>query len=129
MKKLMLVLGIGLALTVTDFAVFSTCAVAQQKMEPQSLLGEWAGEYSLSGARGAAYLTVKKVDGNTIYGSVVVMAQTTAFNGDNEGTLEGSTIKWNKNGNWGEFSVNGRDMTGTILTQYGRTELKLKKAK
>ncbi len=109
--------------------LFSTYAAAQQKVEPQSMVGEWVGEYSLSGTRGAVYMTVKKVDGNTIYASVEVMAQTTAFNGDNEGTLEGNTITWNKSNTWSAFTVsaNGREMSGAILAQYGRTELKLKK--
>jgi hypothetical protein len=131
MKKTILVLSIILALVITAFAVFSTCAVAQQKVEPQSLVGDWVGEYSLGGTRGAVYMTVKKVDGNTIYASVLVMAQTTAFNGDNEGTLEGSTITWNKSNTWSAFAVspNSREMSGAILAQYGRTELKLKKTK
>jgi hypothetical protein len=112
--------------------VFATCVVAQPKIDPQSLIGESQGGYSQSGYRGSIYLTLKKVDGNTVYGVAEITAPTSAatryLSGDNEGTLDGNVIKWHKLASWGEFTVNGKEMVGTIMAP-SRADVTLRKTK
>ena len=101
-------------------------------LDPQSLIGEWQGTWSLASSRGTTgnyYITIKKVEGEKVYGRSERPAagRTPEFNWNFVGTLAGNVVTVKASDLAMELNVNGTSMTGWSLARGNRYDLNLTK--
>jgi len=114
---------------VLAFVVHEVCAV---DLEPQALLGEWQGTWSMASSRGSTgnyYITINKVEGNKVYGRSERPA--TSKSGESNwnfvGTLAENVVTVKTADLAMELTVNGKNMTGWSLIRGNRFDLSLAK--
>src|SRR5215813_5590514 len=101
---------------VTGFTLQSALA---QTVDPQSLVGQWAGTWAMAnepGVQGTHNMTISKVGGNQVYGHVDRIgfgrAVATAHF-DFVGTLDGDRLTFAGPAHTVELTVSGTNMRGT----------------
>ena len=99
-------------------------ARAQAPLDPQTLVGEWAGEWNWKNNvkhHGPYSLTIEKVQGNTVFGR--------GDRGGGEfsvrGKLEGNRLTFGRT----ELVVDGTEMRGTLEGERAPQDIKLNKRK
>jgi hypothetical protein len=114
---------------VLAFVVHEVCAA---DLEPQALLGEWQGTWSMASSRGSTgnyYITINKVEGNKVYGRSERPA--TSKSGESNwnfvGTLAENVVTVKTADLAMELTVNGKNMTGWSLIRGNRFDLSLAK--
>ena len=97
--------------------IFVTCSLAfaqQPTLDPQSLVGNWAGTWKFNQARGDYYLTVSRIENGTYYGSAKYTGTQSNAPQEIVGKLEGDVFKYSTNtGGTVVLKVDGDKMTGT----------------
>ena len=106
--------------------------VRGEDFDPQSLIGEWQGTWSLMAQRGVTgnyYITIKKVDGEKVYGRSERPAttRTAESNWGFVGTLAGNVLTVKNADFIMELTVNGKTMAGWALIRGNRNEVSLTK--
>jgi hypothetical protein len=86
-------------------------------MDPQWLVGEWAGQHSArsDNQRDVIYLTIERVEGSQVFGSMEIYGHHGIGHRTRQirGTLQGNDLTI---GQAFHFKVYGRRMTGTAPT-------------
>ena len=84
-------------------------------MDPQWLVGEWEGQHFARSdhQRNVIYLTIARVEGNDVFGSMEVYHRGGHHVHKVRGTLQGNDLT---SGQAFHFKVYGRRMTGTAPT-------------
>jgi hypothetical protein len=106
-----IVLGIGLFLGLTPHPA------SPQAIDPQSLIGEWAGTWhgkspEMASARGSYILTIEKIDGAKVTCRVYFSHARGEFRGQPPARLEGNRLRWG--GPLAtELTIEGNTMRGT----------------
>ncbi len=97
-------------------AMFALGAPARSQSptpDPQTLLGEWWGDWNIATSSGRYYLTITRVEGQKVYGRVEVTGSRVAPY-DIEGTLEGKTLRYSSTDKQvtTELDIDGDRMSG-----------------
>jgi hypothetical protein len=123
----------ALVIALTIAAVFANLvapALAQAPVDPQSLVGEWSGQWQWkSNAKhtGPYFLTIEKVEGNNVFGNGQIRGSTnTEFKF--RGKLEGNRLTFGGSPNT-DLVIDGTEMSGSVSGGRNPLELKLNKRK
>ena len=90
-----------------------------QTVDPQSLVGQWAGTWAMTnepGIQGTHNMTISKVDGNQVFGHVDrigVGRAVATVHFDFVGTLDGDRLTFAGPAHTVELTISGTDMRGT----------------
>jgi hypothetical protein len=111
---------------------FGVREVRAADLDPQSLLGEWQGTWSMAASRGTTgnyYITINKVEGDKVYGRSERPAsgKSGESNWNFVGTLTGNVLTVKTPDLAMELTVNGKSMTGWSLVRGNRFDLNLAK--
>jgi hypothetical protein len=100
--------------SVVASAALAVSAWSQAPLDPQSLVGEWSGSWMnkrLQGANGQYHLTIEQVQGDKVYGQVVMSGrETVQFK--LVGTLAGNRLTFGSV-NPTELLIEGNQMKGS----------------
>ena len=109
-------------IVLAGFAVVAAFTLPQaraQTVDPQSLVGQWAGTWAMAnepGVQGTHNMTISKVEGNQVYGHVDRIgfgrAVATAHF-DFIGTLDGDRLTFTGPAHTVELTISGTNMRGT----------------
>ena len=120
----------ALAAVVCAVSIFGPTAPApaQAPFDPQSLVGEWAGQWARKDRpgeiNGPYYLKIEKVDGTKVSGQTDSRLAKVRWTG----VLEGDHLTFNAPvGVTTELSTDGKAMTGSIRSKRGVYDLSLSK--
>ena len=100
-------------------ASLSASGVSAQTVDPQSLVGEWVGNWSSpteASFQGTHSVTITKVEGNQVHGHLDRIGSgrlVSTAHADFVGTLEGDKLAFAVPGNSIELTVSGTTMRGT----------------
>jgi hypothetical protein len=117
-------------------AVAAGCATSDTQPEqfnPQSLVGEWSGEWRLPSVpqiTGPYHLTIQAVEGDKVWGTVFSGSSTLTLSGSRSsalrGTLHGNSLKYGRM----EMTIDGNVITGYEPSERGfAREVRLMKHK
>lgn len=125
--------GLCSALVLTAM-VFTTPAWSQAPVvDPKSLVGSWEGDWQgVSRQSGRYFLTIRRVDGDAVYGTMEWMGTTQQPPFDFKGKLEGDRLVWIRADKQAqvEFTISGTTMTGqSTSTRLGSSRISLTKTK
>lgn len=84
-------------------------------VDPQSLVGEWWGEWRIIAgvSSGRIYITVKKIEGNKVFGIIEVSGADRYLGYEKfEGTLEGNVLSITLSRLWLNLVIKGKTMEG-----------------
>jgi hypothetical protein len=97
---------------VLSFTIIAPLVRAQTPVDPQSLVGEWTGEWVWRARQtdhGPMSMTISKVEGNTVFASGEYRGGTRGMQSwTGKGTLDGNTLRIGKS----TYTVDGNTMTG-----------------
>lgn len=123
----------ALAIALTIVAVLAHLvapSLAQTAVDPQSLVGEWSGQWqwkSNAKVTGPYFLTIEKVEGKNVIGNGQIRGSTnTEFKF--RGKLEGTHLTFGQSPNT-DLVVDGTEMSGSVTGGRNPLELKLNKRK
>jgi len=121
------------ATALTLLAVFASVvapALAQAPVDPQSLLGDWAGQWQWKNSAkyyGQYLLTIDKVEGNNVSGTGQLRGRTnTEFKF--RGKLEGNHLRFGQTPST-DLEIDGTSMSGSVTGGQNPLDLKLTKTK
>ena len=110
-----------------------TGARAQAPTDPQSLVGEWSGEWrSKTGASsnyGPYYVSIEKVQGKRVSGHVQARSDRGNVDYKFQGALDGNQLTWTAGNANIALTVDGTTMTGTSTGGRTNTDISLTKKK
>jgi hypothetical protein len=111
---------------------FGVHEVRAADLDPQSLLGEWQGTWSMASSRGTTgnyYITINKVEGDKVYGRSERPASgnSAQSNWNFVGTLAGSVVTVKTPDLAMELTITGKNMTGWSIVRGNRFDLNLAK--
>ena len=114
--------------------VFTTPAWSQAPaVDPQSLVGSWEGDWQgVSRQSGRYFLTIRRVDGDAVYGTMEWMGSAKQPPFEFKGKLEGDRLVWIRADKQAqvEFTISGTTMTGrSTSTRLGDSRISLTKTK
>jgi len=108
-------------------------ATARAQTDPQSLVGDWSGEWRSKTGSSSNYgpysLTIEKVQGNKVSGHV--QARSDRGNVDYKflGALDGNQLTWTAGNATTNLTVGGTTMTGTTTGGRTNSDISLTKKK
>jgi hypothetical protein len=110
--------GLAVALTIL-FGLASGAAAQSGSADPQSLVGEWWGQWTQAAGTqhpfgGPYYLTIERVIGNKVYGKVSWSGRSTSEL-KVSGTLSGQALSFGRT----QLTIDGETMRGTWDLQSG----------
>jgi hypothetical protein len=124
----------ALCCPLTALIVLVAVASAQTPFDPQSLVGEWQGQWttfrSLWLGRGFAesghyYLTVQSVVGNKVHLRVLAVTKKPRDEREYEGELDGNVLTYGGRGN--QLTIDGATMKGWSRTLKDGADIELTK--
>ncbi len=103
-------------------------------VDPRSLVGEWQGTWRggthIRETSGRYSLTIARVDGNAVFGTVDGVGAQATFTYPVQGSVTGNTLRFtNPRGIATELVVSGNTMTGTSPGGVARQEIEIMKVK
>jgi Biogenesis factor required for ATP synthase 1, C-terminal domain len=110
---------LSLALVVIIVASSASTGRAQPGLDPQVLIGEWRGKWTSgavtggpgprSGREGPFALTITRVQGNVVHGTIEMQGVTTKI----RATLQGNQLRFGNEQIQTELTIDGDHMRGT----------------
>ena len=110
---------LSLALVVIIVASSASTVRAQPDLDPQSLIGEWRGKWTSgaatggpgprSGREGPFALTITRVQGTVVQGTIEIQGVTTKI----RATLQGNQLRFGNEQIQTELTIDGDHMRGT----------------
>jgi hypothetical protein len=135
MKKLAIVVGCSAMFLLATLTYLVPAASSQAPADPQSLVGEWQGQWKRTkamgrkaGTGGTYHLTIDRVEGNKVYFKELAVTEKARDERQLTGVLNGNTLTYGDQGNF-QLTIEGSKMTGTSRTFQGGSEIELTKTK
>ena len=113
------IFALMLASLTCAFVAFSAVVLAQSAVDPQALIGEWNGRWTIGaagggvggrgGTQGPYKLVITKVEGDRVFATL----DTQGFSGKITATLAGNTLSFGNDRLQTQLTVDGNQMRGT----------------